>query len=49
MEKLIENLKNLIAKEDNLDVRIGLRMALLEAYNIQADQITETFKQIKSN
>ena len=49
IEKLIEKLKEASAKEHNLDVKTGLRIALLEAYIIQADEITESFKQIKSN
>lgn len=49
IEKLIEKLKEASAKEQNLDVKTGLRIALLEAYIIQADEITESFKQIKSN
>lgn len=49
MEKLIEKLKELISKEEDYSVKTGLRMALLEAYTVQADELTETFKQIKSN
>ncbi len=39
----------MIAKEENMEIRMGLRLALLEVYNVEADQITESFKQIKSN
>ena len=49
IEKLIEKLNELLAKEENFDVRSGLRIAKVEALIIQADEITETFKQIKSN
>jgi hypothetical protein len=44
MEKLIEKLKELIANETNIDVRIGLRSALLEAQVIYHDEIKESIK-----
>lgn len=50
MEKLIEKLKELIAKEENIDVRIGLRLALLHATKEYVDQLNvQSLKQIKSN
>ncbi len=49
MEELIKRLREMLAKEENPDVRTGLRLAILEANLVYADQITETFKQIKSN
>lgn len=39
MEKLIEKLKELIAKEESVEVRIGLRIALLEASKAYVEQI----------
>lgn len=41
MEKLIEKLKDMIAKESDESVKIGLRMALLEVYNTYSEQLSD--------
>lgn len=45
MEKLIEKLKELIAKEEDYLVKTGLRMALLEAMTSYADILNQEIKE----
>lgn len=49
MEELIKQLNEMLAKEENLDVKTGLRMAKLAAMTIYTEELTNQFKKIKSN
>ena len=49
IEKLVDIINDLLSKEENMDVRAGLKIAKLEAMIIQADELVKKTKQIKSN
>jgi hypothetical protein len=50
MEKAIEEIKKRISLEENVEVRVGLKIALLIVYDEQAKELTESInKHLRNN